>query len=287
MYCGPTLLLNRDTPSTTRLSVYQRQPILPYSLPSMLPALVVATERAESAPPTADSSVVQRGSQEAPPTYNHVASDTNILKMVPASSGLLPSTLTESGSSTDTCTASPSRGGGVGGVSGAHGLRLANSSIVFSSGSSELDSSREEVGDDSPRRVDTDWSPQVPRSPLGSKGQSTEMVPTGSGAVERWCEEKGDRCGASLDSDGLVRVCDEAHSLMRRREEQHRAEVGRLSEQLTRARLEAAAAVNVGGGASRGEEGQPPAEGGRSNGEREVESCSDENTVCVNIAFLY
>ena len=221
-----------------------------------------------------------RGLQEAPPTFNHVASDTSIVKMAPLLSGLLPSTLPStldnSDSSTATCTGSPSHGGGADSNGG--GLRLANSSIVFSSGSSDLDTSREVVGgDDSPQRVNLDWSPgpHPPQIPSGSRGQSTEMVSTGLGAVEQ-CEE-GDGCEDALDSDGLARVCDEAHSLMLRREEEHRAEIGRLSEQLTRARLEAAAS-NVGGGASRGE-GQPPVEGARSNGEREIKSCSDENTV--------
>ena len=272
MYCGPTFLLHKHTPTAARLSAYQ--PFLPISLPSLLSMPAIGRsppQKAESAPPTILAiDGVSRGSQGHPPVSNHVSSETSLVNTPITLSGI-PSSLNDSSSSTDTCTASPSctDGRGTDGVQhlGGRSPGLAGSTIVFSSGSSNLDSSSEAV-EDSPRRVAADWSSELPQVSRTSTGQSTAMVPTTA-----LCE---DRCVAALDSDGLAVVRDEAHLLMRRREEQYRAKISELSEQLVRARLEAASST-----ACPSKDGQPAVNGVTGDGEREIESCSAENTVSV------
>ena len=220
----------------------------------------------ESAPPTTLAiDGVSRGSQGQPPVCNHVSSETSLVKTPITLSGI-PSSLNDSSSSTDTCTASPSRTDGVQHLGG-RSPGLASSTIVFSSRSSNLDSSSEAV-EDSPHRVAADWSSELPQVSRTSTGQSTAMVPTTA-----LCE---DRCVAALDSDGLAVVRDEAHLLMRRREEQYRAKISELSEQLVRARLEAASNTSC-----PSKDGQPAVNGVTGDGEREIESCSAENTVSV------
>ena len=81
----------------------------------------------------------------------------------------------------------------------------------------------------------------------------------------------------ALDSDGLANVCDEAHVMMRWREEQYRSRISELNEQLVKARLEVACSSKY---------EQTPENGMTSDQGREIESCTAENTVSV-VLFLF
>ena len=94
------------------------------------------------------------------------------------------------------------------------------------------------------------------------------MVTTIQDAPER-CEGLG---AVALDPDGLANVCDEAHVMMRRREELYLSRISELNEQLVRARLEVACSSK---------DEQTPGNGVAADQGRETESGTAENTVRV------